>query len=238
MLKTILILDAGKHEEPEHPARPSLRPPTPPPEPEQPLKPTVRFPSRIPGLLHGLGNNELDLERKRLLARKKREDAKNKKEEPTPDGIPDTPDTAAADATPVTEVKISKKERERQAKASQTEEVLRKQANQTAHLALGKSKKYSWLNAANTGGGPGLATGAGQRERLAKQSTGVKKSGTSTPVAPAEDPGLVSKKSFQQIGLLKETPGLQLRDMVNVLERDSKEKRALIRAYQRLNMEK
>jgi hypothetical protein len=203
------------------------------------LKPTVRFPSRVPGLLHGIGNAELEMERKRLLARKKREDAKNKIEESAPDGLPDTPDTTVAELTPVPEVKISKKERERQAKASQTEEVLRKQANQTAHLALGKSKKYSWLNAASSGGGGGgLAIGAGQRDKLAKQATGaVKKPGTSAPAAPTEDPGLISQKSFRQVGLLKETPGLHLRDLVNVLERDSKEKKALVRAYQRLNID-
>lgn len=233
MIETLIDDNTGKSEEP-HSARQSPNPLTPPPE-QQSFMPSVRFPSRIPGLLHNLANADLEHERKRLEKRKKRDAAKGN-EASTPDGVA-TPESISA-MTPMAEVKITKKERERQAKASQTEDVLRKQANQTATLALGKSKKYSWLTGGNTGGGAGLSTGAGQRERLAAQKiSGIKKSEPSTPAAPKEEPGLVSKKSFQRLGLLKEVPGLCLRDLVNVLERDGKEKKSLVRAYQRLGAE-
>jgi hypothetical protein len=204
----------------------------------------------VPTLLLDLGNSELDQERKRLDARKKRQVAKEKKEQEasmaTPEENVDSPaavntPTSAKDIPAPSELKMSKKERERQANANQTEEVLRQQANQTAALALGgfgSSKKYSWLTSRNSNSGSSLATGAGQRERLAHQATGAKKQAPAKLVAPTEDPGLASKKTYQQLGLWKEAPSLELRDMVNVLERDVKEKRALLRGYQRLANEK
>jgi hypothetical protein len=222
------------------------RPPTPPPEPEAAPQPTVKFPSRLPELLRKLGTEELEYERKRLDARKKRLAEKAKKDQESSLVSPEDTIGSPAASTPKeistpTELKISKKERERQAKANQTEEVLRASANQTAAMALGRfgsSKKYSWMTKGAGGGGGGLATGAGQRERLASQATGSKTVAKDAPPKPAEDPALISKKSFEKYGLLKEAPTVQLRDVVNVLESGGKEKRALVRAYQKLGSEK
>ncbi|KAF2673570.1 hypothetical protein BT63DRAFT_421709 [Microthyrium microscopicum] len=216
------------------------RPPTPPPEPEVAPVPTIRYPPRLPIVLRELGTASLAQERKRVEARKKRQLQQAKKDQDsametddaTESPNPGTPNSASTPS--VVEPKITKKEREKLNKDKQTEEVLRQQANQTAALALGGlggGKKYSWLTPGARSGGGG--TGAGQRDKLAKKALGIKKE-KAAPPAPTEDPALASKKSYQSVGLLKETPGIQLRDILNVIEREAKESRVLLRGYSRL----
>ena len=85
----------------------------------------------------------------------------------------------------------------------------------------------------------GLSTGAGMSDRLVAQST-VKKESTpsSTPTTSKEDPALDSKKTYKKLGLINEPPGVQLKDLLGVLERNGKEKKALLRGYAKLDKEK
>lgn len=152
------------------------------------------------------------------------------------------PGTPAGKDSPATVTpKLSKKERDKAAKVNQTDEALRAQANETANLALaglgGGKKKYSWMTSGASTPVSGLRAGAGQRNRLAEKATG-NKSGSTTPALPKEDPALTSSKKFQQLGTFKESAGLELRDIVGVLERDGKAKKSLLRSYTKLGTEK
>jgi hypothetical protein len=136
-------------------------------------------------------------------------------------------------AKPAVPEKLTKKERERQAKAGQTDELYHKQANATASMALGKSK-YAWMNASTpVAAAPAIGTGAGYHARLSGAGSAAKKpDATSGP--PGGEAGLVSKDSYKKIGLLKEGPGVGLRDLVNMLERDGKEKKAILKGLTQL----
>ena len=128
---------------------------------------------------------------------------------------------------------MTKKERERQAKMGQTEEVLHKNANTTAALQLGmgmgRKKKYSWL----TGGAP------------ATPSNPYKQSPKSTPTSATANGSMGGKNSavgsgsgtdkalqardrkwgsWREDGI--EGRGIQMRDWVVVLDKDGKEKKA------------
>ena len=157
---------------------------------------------------------------------------------------------------------MTKKERERQAKMGQTEEVLHKNANVTAAMQLGlgrKGKKYSWM----TGGGANAQTNPFARPPpppKAMTSSAIEKvngaggtSGGSTgasggaggggeagetkPAVPVER-GMQAKErkwgSWREDGI--EGKGIQIRDWSLVLERDGREKRALQRCL--LDLEK
>lgn len=211
-----------------------------PPEPQQ----TVRYSSRLPPLLVDVGTSEVELEQARISARKRRPAAREMGDALGTDGMGSgaaTPlSTASAATTPAapTPPKLTKKERERQAKPVQTEEALRRQSNMTANMQLGGMSKYKWLTAAAGGGAAGgkaaamsMSPGTGLREKLAAGVLGKRKEDK----AKAEP---VSADRFKTVGRLMEKPGIQLRDVVGVLELEGgKESKSLAKGYARLQRE-
>jgi hypothetical protein len=220
------------------------KPITPPPEPEPAHLPTVRYPSQLPSVLQNIGRSEFEAEKLRLEKRKKRKEAKEKEsiDDTTPtesgvNGIATPEKSKPSTPAPVPEVKLTKKQREKDA-SNQTNEALQRSANETAAMQLGGfGAKYSWMNAASAAKPVGgIVAGAGMREKLA----GSRKPSTSAakPAQQQEDVGLESKHSYKQLGLLKEPPGVILQDYVSVLEHDGKQKKSLMRGYTRLGSEK
>jgi hypothetical protein len=133
-------------------------------------------------------------------------------------------------------------------KSAVNEEVQRKQANATANMALGGGgKKYSWLTAKG-GAASGLSAGAGMGRGV---GTTPKSSAPSTPgpsttanaatekkAVAVEEPGLRAKDVAGRLGTWREDGqegrGVQIRDLVGVLERDGLEKKTLARCLARL----
>jgi len=119
-------------------------------------------------------------------------------------------------------------------KQSQSDVVVFGKANETASMALGgKKKKYSWM----TGGGGGPASGASTPRPAA--ATGG--SGTATPAVQAPEKALLGRKrKFGDAIEQNETgAGIQLRDLIHVLDNDGKEKKTLTVILARLkNTEK
>lgn len=149
---------------------------------------------------------------------------------------------------------MTKKERERAAKAGQTEEVLHKNANVTAAMQLGfgkKAKKYSWM----TGGAPAAPSNPFAKpappSRNPSSVAAVKSESSSAggrASGPAKGPGggggKEGKKALgleRRFGEMREDgpagAGVQLRDLAAVLARDGKNKKTLERAWLRLEKE-
>jgi len=217
--------------------------------PESKLLPTKAFPSAISTHLLELAKQDRDAERERV--RKRQERAKRANSTVNADGInggdatsgPATPSAAtalsSADASGAAPEKpMTKKERERQAKMGQTEEVLHKNSNTTAalQLGIGKRKKYSWL----TGGAPAAPvnpykqTPKSTSASAATNGTGGGKN--SSTGGNGTDKALQVRErkwgSWREDGV--EGRGIQIRDWVVVLERDGKEKKALQKSLLKL----
>jgi hypothetical protein len=203
----------------------------------------VRYPSELPSLLQKFGKEELEREKARLELRKRRKEAKEKREQKTTATSSETPvnglttpekSKPSTPAAPV-ETKLSKKDRDKQAK-NQTEEALQRNANETANLQLGGlSSKYSWMNPSSKSSS-GITAGAGMREKLA----GNRKP-SATPVKAAteqENVGLESSNNYKKLGRLREGHGIIMRDFVNVLEREGREKKTILKGFARLGTEK
>lgn len=127
--------------------------------------------------------------------------------------------------------KMTKKERDRLNKMGQTDDVLHRKANETASMALGGKKKYSWMTGGGGSGGIGSGTST-PRLNTAVGST----SGTATPAGPQIDRALVARKR-QYGGNLETTEmgdRIQIRDLVHVLEHDGKDRKTLISVLARL----
>ncbi|KAI4720501.1 hypothetical protein E4T48_03259 [Aureobasidium sp. EXF-10727] len=217
--------------------------------PENKPLPTKSFSSAISTHLLELAIRDRDAERERV--RKRQERAKRANSTANADGIngndatagPATPSAAAAPSSTeasgaAPEKPMTKKERERQAKMGQTEEVLHKNSNTTAalQLGLGKKKKYSWL----TGGAPAAPvnpykqTPKSTSVGAATNSTGGGRS--SSTGGNGIDKALQVRErkwgSWREDGV--EGRGIQIRDWVVVLERDGKEKKALQKSLLKL----
>ncbi|EOA85219.1 uncharacterized protein SETTUDRAFT_163908 [Exserohilum turcica Et28A] len=111
-------------------------------------------------------------------------------------------------------------------KQSQSDVVVFGKANETASMALGgKKKKYSWMTGGGGGGGGGSASGASTPRPVAASGG----SGTVTPAAQAPEKALVGRKRKFGEGIEQtETgAGIQLRDLIHVLESDGREKKTL-----------
>jgi hypothetical protein len=231
-----------------------------PPPPIKKLDPFLRFdfPLLVPKLLVKAGDRDLDAEKKHIEARKKRKLNKEAKEKdstanpaadtatsaaPTPaaTNMP-PPSTPSEVSTPTTKRKKGDKDGK---VAHFSEEAQHRASTSTAQFFTGNlGKKYSWLqkgpaSSPGTPSRPRLTAGAGMSDRLAAQNAAKSTVGTpTTPAAPKEDPALESKKSYKKLGLLREPTGVQLKDLIGVLERQGKERRALMRVYSRLTKEK
>jgi len=232
-------------------------PPTP---PTSEPKDSISFPSPMPTLLRALGNADLSAEKARLEARKRRKaerEARDKERQNSVTGQPSggdanaspssaaDPSSAATPSTPVDKdlkaevapVKLSKKEREKAAKANQTSEAaMRRDANATANMALGGlGKKYSWMTAASAApAAPAFGAGAGMgpsRGGGGVTAPGAAKAGSGAAgAAPGskeseEERSLKAGGAHRRVGLWKESgpggDGVQVRDVVAVLERDA-----------------
>lgn len=212
---------------------------------------TISFSGTLNAHLRHLAEKDRQAERDRIA---KREARKRKAAETTDSATPpaDAADPDSSTAATGEQPKLTKKEQLRQQKEknSSTEAQLHNSTNQTAAMmALGKKgSRYSWM----TGGVAGMPT-----NRFAKATT----SGTTTPTtaragesgSAAVTPGGVGmvrggsgqgiggggegKKSVEaQWGDWREEgrKGVEMRDWVLVLERDGREKGALVKAVNKL----
>lgn len=101
----------------------------------------------------------------------------------------------------------------------------------TMNMALGIGKQKSWMM-------KGSSTGH-VNTFLQKPSTAAQPSKTGTPSVNGVVSTLPKNRIFGELREDKEAgAGIQLRDLVAVLENDGKEKRALQRAYGRLGVQK
>lgn len=126
----------------------------------------------------------------------------------------------------------------RMAKAGQTEDVLHRKANETASMALGSKKKYSWMMGGGKGGGGGGASGAS----TPKINTGAAStSGASTPALAPVDRALQGLKRTYGDSLEMGDAGrkVQVRDIIHVMELDGKERKTMAAVLAKLkNSEK
>ncbi|EKG12613.1 Transcription initiation factor TFIID component TAF4 [Macrophomina phaseolina MS6] len=217
--KRPLDSDTPKNDPSRLPTPPTDTPPTP--------QPTVSFSSDLASTLRKLQTEERKYEQERIKKRQKRAAAKNSES----GSIPGTPSPAelASVVKPMT-----KKERERQAKAGQTDEVLHKAANTTANMAIGNlGKKYSWLSGGGGGGGGG--SGASTPSRL-NTNVGSGSGGGGTGGGGTQDRGLPARDrrwgDWREDG--PKGKGIQMRDLIAALEQDGNEKKTLARALVRL----
>ncbi|KAF1347825.1 hypothetical protein BDV97DRAFT_356081 [Delphinella strobiligena] len=222
--------------------------------------PTVSFSESLSKHLINLAIQDRDAEKERVRKRQERArraaaantnnedgivpapiDAPTSSNVATPTSAPTTmPDTATQVAP---DKPLTKKERERQAKAGQTEEVLHKNANTTAAMQLGMGKKgkkkYSWMS----GGAP--AVPSNPYKAAPKPATSPMMNGASSGKSPASvaesgvDRALQVRErkwgGWREDGI--EGRGIQIRDWVMVLERDGREKKALQKALLGLDRE-
>ncbi|KAI9721607.1 MAG: hypothetical protein M1828_005097 [Chrysothrix sp. TS-e1954] len=217
-------------------------------EPPDKPQPTISFPPEsnpVAKALALLTKMDREAEEARLKKRAERK-ARKAAAAGTPDG-----DTAQSSATvPIgekaPEIKMSKKEREKLAKQDISEEVATRNANATASLALGGSaNKYSWMTKASTPAKPG---GLGGSRAGASGASGATGTGTGTgtpgsgkgPMALGKD-GLPPLGMDPKFGVFREDgPGgkdVQLRDWINVLETDGRERKTLCFATSKLGRE-
>lgn len=221
-------------------------------------EPTISFSSAITGHLRNLAISDFEAEKERV--RKRKERAKRAAAANDPDAIntviPEvlptsaggTPTGAVTPAPPdaaaqIAPEKITKKERERQAKLGQTEEVLHKNANSTAAMQLGfgrKGKKYSWM----TGGQAAPPVNpykpspkpSGTVSSAAVNGNGAGKSPVGAPENTVDKALQVRERKWggwREDGI--EGRGIQVRDWAVVLERDGREKKALQRCLLNLD---
>lgn len=202
---------------------------TPSPGPMQ----TVAYQGSLNVKLRELAESDMRAEKERL---RKREARRRKAEigdgtapiEAASDAPVDTSATAAP-VKPLTKKEISKKNKEA---AAHTEAQALNQSNQTAAMMAlgGKKNRYSWMS----GGSANVPT-----NRFAKPG-----SGTATPKGqPEPSKGPAEAKQAEE----KKAPtwgdwreddvhgkGIELRDLILVLERDGKDRRSLAKAMRKL----
>ena len=221
--------------------------PTPPTEPSPPPQQTLRFSSPLPSILHSVAQSDLAAEKARIEKRKRRLASGTGTSASADPGSSATPAPSAAgtEASGVAgadaPTKVTKKQMAAEKKSAANEEVQRKQANATANMALGGGgKKYSWLSGGSKASSSGLAVGAGMGRGV---GTTPKSSAPSTP-----GPGAVAQKTAEEPGLKegrwrklgawredgREGAGVQVRDLVAVLERDGLERKTLAKCLVRL----
>ena len=222
MLTTIKDQEETKHAESSDPTRASL--------------PTVSFTSSIPASLRTLAQADRRAEEARIAARTKRQKLAN----PNGEALGDN---GAALVAP-SEMKMTKKERERQARTGQTEEVLHKAANDAASMALGgfKKKQYSWLSGGRSSGASTprcTDTGSGLNSpgRPSLGSSGGFDSPSQINNGSGPDAAQLRVRGrrygeWREDG--KRGKGIQIRDFILALEADGREKKSLARCLAKL----
>ncbi|KAL9087375.1 MAG: hypothetical protein Q9165_006672 [Trypethelium subeluteriae] len=225
--------------------------------------PTKSFTSPLPAHLRSLAASDRDAEKARLKARKLRHgtDASSTSTSAAPtngaaassqaSGTSGTATPAPGTVLPELQgaVKMSKKEREKAKKADLNEEVMHKNANQAATSAFGKTfSRFSWLTGGGGGGAGGspagsgastprggapAANGVGGGGAGAVGATGLGKNGA----AGGAGSGVLGKEKkwgeWREDG--ERGAGVQIRDWIEALEKDGKERKALVLALAKLN---
>lgn len=199
--------------------------------------PTISFQSKINETFRNIAEADRLAEQARIRKREARRKAAEAAAA-NDDGAAAEAEIAAASATSAPagpeQPKMTKKEQMKQQKEAKNavEAQSSTTTNQTAAMmAMGKKgKKYSWMSGGpthtNRFAKPG-ATGGGSGSASGGTSTPIKKEGAGgTPTAngEADDAGMVKWGEFT------EDKGVQMRDWVNVLERDGRERKALQKA--------
>ncbi|KAK7517632.1 transcription initiation factor TFIID component TAF4 family-domain-containing protein [Phyllosticta citriasiana] len=212
--KRALDSDGPKNELSRLPTPPTDTPPTP--------QPTISFASEVSPSLRKLSAEDRKIEKERLARRQKRVSSKDGSGTPGTLADPSKPNPSDIYNQP----KMTKKERERIAKAGQTEEVLHRAANTTANMAIGGMKKYSWLSG---GSGSGAST-----PRLNTNLAGP--GSTSAGAGGQQDRNLAARDrkwgDWREDG--PKGKSIQIRDFIAAMELDGNEKKTLARALVRL----
>ncbi|KAF2756873.1 hypothetical protein EJ05DRAFT_46126 [Pseudovirgaria hyperparasitica] len=190
--------------------------PTPPNDsPSTPQK-TIVFPNSLIDSLRLIAKNDRKYEEERLAKRAKRRKLAKPADGTSSPTVAEA--TAVADAVAIN-TKLTKKERDKLAKSNQTEEVLHREANKTASLAMGgMGKKYSWMSGGAKGG-----SGA----NTPKVNTAVPRPGSAKPAEKGVQGRNRAYGDFRE----DRDRGIQMRDLLAVLEADGRERRAVVRGY-------
>lgn len=156
---------------------------------------------------------------------------------------PGTPSGLLGERAPDVEVKkgITKKEAKRQAEAKATEAQQHAATNKTMNMALGLGggalfggKTISWLAGK---GDQSSRSGFPVPPRVNTSNKGESRNPAQAGSSGAGGQLPSGKRKFGDFREDKETgAGIQLRDLVSVLEADGKEKKALARAYSKLGL--
>ena len=213
-------------------------PPTPVSNESQAISTTLTYPNCQVEALQKQMKEAQSAEQERLRKRRRREEAKSKDPNRSESTAPDasTPGSSAVigeRAPDVENVKGGKKLSKRAAAAQATEAQQHAATNQTVAGALGLGgnifggKKISWL----MGGSKGPKSGPA----LARTMSGIPSSGAAT-ATKKETSNIPEARSF---GAFREDHeggrGIQLRDVLSVLESDGRDKKILCKAYAKLS---
>lgn len=186
----------------------------------------------IQGLQKG-AQDERAAEEERLAKRRQRAAAKQAAEESSTAGTvaPDASATGAGQLAPMPDTKKpgTKKEQRKKDEAKATEAQQHAATNKTMNMALGLGgalggRKLAWMSGGTGGSSNFPRPGANQATKAAAKNA-----------APAGS-SLPAGRKWGEFREDKEGgAGIQLRDLVSVLENDGKDRRALIRAQARMN---
>ncbi|KAF1995704.1 hypothetical protein P154DRAFT_610117 [Amniculicola lignicola CBS 123094] len=202
----------------------TARLPTPPSETPPTPKPTICISNKITASLGKRVSDDFDYETARLAKRQKRKA-----------GNAATTADPVETVVPIIPEKMTKKERDRLNKLDQTEEVMQKKTAATALKFMGGiggfgKKQYSWMM-----GGSGKSGAATPQSNAAATPAGTAASGTATPAEKDNQPkekelqGL--RRTFGMREDSEEGKGVQLRDLVQVMDADGKLKRLTTCVY-------
>ncbi|MCJ1394087.1 hypothetical protein MMC18_006965 [Xylographa bjoerkii] len=203
---------------------------------------TIAFPNETVQVLRKLTTTERSIEEERASKRSKRTvngllsgDASRSGSISGATPAPGTPGTIGERAPDVDVKKLSKKDQKKQADSKATEAQQHAATNQTLKMQLGGSfgkKQPSWLTNTKT---PPSSTGFPIQARMASGNQSQSKSASGS--GPNGAGGLPQNK--RQFGDFREDKeggaGIQLRDVVMVLDPEPKEKKTLAKAFVRLS---
>lgn len=215
---------------------------------------TVSFPPKVNPFVESL-HEYAGKDRKAEEARvKRRRERKAKKADATvaaatsgtatPNASANTPNGTSTPTTPgligdiAPEKPMTKKEREKAAKAEITDEVALRNANAAATMALGGRKRYSWQTAGVQGG---LAKSSPLANRFAATAAAANAGAAGkSGIAPAVGrDGLPASSTDRRFGIWREDgPGgknVQMHDWINVLEADGHEVKTLSLAMSKVD---
>lgn len=210
-------------------------PPTPVSNGQQSPTTTIAFPNITIQALQKSAQAERAAEEERLAKRRKRAAAAAASGDSSRAGsvAPDPSASGAGQKAPEPEAKKagSKKEQRKKDEAKATEAQQHAATNKTMNMAFNMSsamggKKLSWMTSGAGGGSSSIS-------RPSPLNTAAKAASKTTGLSASSLPAGRKWGEFRED---KETgAGIQLRDLVSVLEDDGKEKKAVARAYARMN---